>query len=134
MSYEFTEAENGIFRGLVSGMKRSGMTLVFASLIFLAYQIVEYFGIHLGKGETPKIVGQLDMGLWCALSLVGVLVAVLLIQATVGFVAVINTQGDDIKHLMEALTRLQGILKLLFIAALVGSIMLTASFLMLLFA
>lgn len=133
MSYEFSESENQTFQGLVSGMKRSGMTLVFASLIFLGYNVVERLGINFGSGEgPPKIIGQLDFGLWCALSLVGVIVAVLLIQATSGFVAVINTQGDDIKHLMNAMVRLQGILKLIFLAALVGSIMLTVSFALLL--
>jgi hypothetical protein len=133
MSYEFTESENETFRGLVAGMKRSGMMVAIASMIFLAYQIVDYFGLNLAlKADSSKMVNHLDFGLWCVLATIGVLVAVLLVKATSAFTAVIETQGDDVAHLMGGLVRLRAILKLVFIAATVGSAMLAVSFTLLL--
>lgn len=131
MSYEFTAQQNETFRGLVGGMRRSGIAVAVASLIMLAYQIVEYFG--LGMGAVPSVtIGYFDLALWCLLALVGVWVAVLLVQATGAFTAVIHTEGNDVEHLMQGLVRLQGILKLLFGAAVVGSILLAISFALLL--
>ncbi len=44
----------------------------------------------------------------------------------------IHTEGNDVEHLMQGLVRLQGILKLLFGAAVIGSILLAISFALLL--
>lgn len=127
MSYEFTAQQNETFKGLVAGMRQSGIAVAIASLIMLAYQIVEYFG--LGMGAVPSVaVGYFDLGLWCLLALVGVWVAVLLVQATGAFTAVIHTEGNDVEHLMQGLARLRGILKLIFAAAVVGSLLLAVSF------
>jgi hypothetical protein len=129
--YEFTAAQNETFKGLVRNMKRSGGVVAIASLILLAYQLVEHFGISLG-GKPNEAVYYLDLVVWCLLSAVGVTVAVLLIRATGAFTAVIHTEGDDVEHLMQGLTRLRDILQLLFWAATVGSLLLAVSFVLLL--
>ncbi len=129
--YEFTTAQNETFKGLVSGMRRSGTVVAIASLILLAYQIVEYFGLGLNT-VAPAMVGYLDLAVWCLLALVGVVVAMLLVQATGAFTAVIHTEGNDVEHLMQGLERLRGILKLIFGAAVVGSLLLGVSFALLL--
>ena len=95
----FSEEQNETFKGLVSGMRRSGVVVGLASLILLAYQLVDHFGVSLGN-EPPEAVGYLDLTIWCLLAVVGVVVAVLLVRATSGFAAVIETEGDDIEHLM----------------------------------
>jgi hypothetical protein len=130
-SYEFTAEQNETFKGLVRGMKRSGGVVAFASLILFAYQMVEHFGISLG-GKPNEAVYYLDLIVWCLLSGVGVVVAVLLIRATGAFTAVIHTEGNDVEHLMQGLTRLRDILQLLFWAATVGSLLLAVSFVLLL--
>ncbi|MBA3459544.1 MAG: hypothetical protein H0T46_06260 [Deltaproteobacteria bacterium] len=130
-SYEFTAGQNETFKGLVSGMRRSGGVVALASLILLAYQIVEYFGLGLGA-VPPAAIGYLDLTVWCLLSVVGVIVAVLLVKATGAFTAVIQTEGNDVEHLMEGLVRLRSILNLIFVAAAVGSALLGVSFALLL--
>lgn len=130
-NYEFTAAQNEIFKGLVRNMKRSGIVVALASVILLAYQLVEHFGISLG-GKGSEAVYYLDLAVWCLLSGVGVVVAVLLVRATAAFTAVIHTEGDDVEHLMQGLTRLRDILGLLFVAATVGSLLLALSFVLLL--
>jgi hypothetical protein len=130
-SYEFTAAQNEIFRGLVRNMKRSGIVVAFASVILLAYHIVGHLGISLGN-EANAAVYYVDLALWCLLSVVGVVVAVLVVRATGAFTAVIHTEGNDVEHLMQGLTRLVGILRLLFLSAVAGSALLVLSFVLLL--
>lgn len=60
------------------------------------------------------------------------MVAVLLIRATGAFSAVIHTEGNDVEHLMQGLSRLRGILGLLFLTATLGSLLLATSFVLLL--
>lgn len=129
--YEFTAEQNETFKGLVRGMKRSGGVVAIASLILLAYQMVEHFGISLG-GKPNEAVYFLDLIVWCLLSGVGVVVAILLIRATAAFTSVIHTEGNDVEHLMQGLSRLRDILQLLFWAATVGSLLLAVSFVLLL--
>lgn len=132
MSYEFTAEQNDTFKGLVAGMRRSGAVVAIASLILLAYQLVEHFNISLGGKEPPAAIYYLDVTVWCLLALVGLGVAALLVKATAAFTAVIHTEGNDVEHLMQGLARLRGILRLIFGAALVGSLLLAASFAVLL--
>lgn len=132
MSYEFTAAQNETFKGLVAGMRRSGAVVAIASLILLAYQLVEHFNVSLGGKEPPAAIYYLDVTVWCLLAVVGVVVAALLVKATAAFTAVIHTEGNDVEHLMQGLTRLRGILQLIFGAALVGSLLLAVSFAVLL--
>ena len=130
--YEFTEQENEVFRGLVSGMKRAGGAIAGGSSILLAYQLAQHFNVSLSKAGSVSGLYYLDFGIWCLLSCVGILVAALLVKATSGFHAVIHTQGDDIKHLMSGLEKLRSIVNLIFVTALFGSGMLAISFALLL--
>jgi hypothetical protein len=131
-SYEFTAQQNEIFKGLVRNMKRSGVVVAIASVILLAYNLSEHYGVSLG-GERNAAVHYVDLALWCLLSVVGVVIAILLVRATAAFTAVIHTEGDDVEHLMQGLTRLVGILQLVFLAAIAGSVLLAVSFVLLLF-
>jgi hypothetical protein len=130
-TYEFTAEQNETFKGLVRNMKRSGVMVAIASLILLAYHMVDHFGISLGA--TPSVaVYYVDLALWCTLSVVGFVVAVLLVRATGAFTAVIQTEGNDVEHLMRGLASLRSILGMLFAAATCGSILLAVSFTLLL--
>jgi hypothetical protein len=131
MSYEFSAEQNETFKGLVAGMRRSGAVVAIASLILLAYQFVEYFDLGL-NAVPPRAIEYLDLAVWCLLAVAGVVVAVLLVKATAAFKAVIHTEGNDVEHLMQGLARLRDILKLIFAAATVGSLLLGLSFVLLL--
>lgn len=131
-SYEFSEAENKTFQGLVQAMSRSGVMVVVSSAILLAYNLVQWLGISLGSGaEPPKWVHNVDYLLWFLMSAIGVVIGVLLVRATAGFVALINTQGDDINHLMKSIAKVTGILKIVFLAGLAGAGLLLVSFVLL---
>lgn len=131
--YEFTDQENETFKGLVAGMKRAGAAVAAGSVILLAYQLAQHFNVAVSKGgESVSALYYLDVTIWCLLSLVGILVAVLLVRATAGFHAVIHTQGDDIKHLMSGLDKLRSIVNLIFWTAVAGSGLLGISFALLL--
>ena len=130
-TYEFTAEQNETFKGLVRNMKRSGVMVAIASLILFAYHMVDHFGISLGATPSAAVY-YVDLTLWCLLSVVGVVVAFLLLRATRAFTAVIYTEGNDVEHLMRGLASLRGILAMLFSAATCGSLLLAVSFALLL--
>jgi len=130
-NYEFTAEENETFKGLVRNMKRSGIMIAIASLILFAYHMIDHFGVSLGATPSAAVY-YVDLTLWCLLSAVGLVVAVLLVRATGAFTAVIHTEGNDVAHLMRGLTGLRNILGMLFSAATCGSLLLPVSFTLLL--
>lgn len=130
-TYEFTAEQNETFKGLVRNMKRSGAMVATASLILFAYHMVDHFGISLGATPSAAVY-YVDLTLWCLLSAVGLVVAILLIRATGAFTAVIHTEGNDVEHLMRGLAGLRNILGMLFAAATCGSLLLAVSFTLLL--
>ena len=129
--YEFSSEENKIFERLVSNLSRSGLVVVIASLILLAYHLIAYFGVSLGKNGSSWIT-YVDYVVWGLISMLGVVIGALLIRATAAFAALIHTEGDDLAHLMQGITRLADILHLVFFAAVGASILLAISFTLLL--
>lgn len=129
--YEFSADENKIFERLVRNLSRSGIVVVIASLILLAYHLIAYFGVSLGK-EGSSWITYVDYAVWGLISVLGVVIGVLLIRATVTFAALIHTEGDDLTHLMQGITRLADILRLVFWVAVGASILLAISFTLLL--
>jgi hypothetical protein len=129
--YEFSADENKTFERLVRHMSRSGVLVVVASLVLLGYHFIDFFGVSLGKAPPPWLV-YLDYTVWFLISIIGVLIGALLIRATTGFAALIHTEGDDLRHLMEGMTRLASILGLVSWAAAGASALLAVSFVFLL--
>jgi hypothetical protein len=131
--YEFTKEESKTFERLVANMWRSGLVVVVASLILLGYHLIDYFGVSLGKETASAVtVTYLDYAAWFLISAIGVIIGALLIRATRAFSALIHTEGDDLAHLMQGITRLADILGLAFWAACAASILLAVSFVLLL--
>lgn len=129
--YEFSAEENKTFERLTRNMSRSGIVVIIASLILLGYHFIAYFGVSLGKAASPVIM-YLDYAVWILISLIGVVIGVLLIRATVAFAALVHTEGNDLDHLMHGMTRLAHILGLVFWAAGGASLLLAFSFFLLL--
>ena len=102
-----------------------------ASAILLGYNTVQHFGLSLGRAPSPAVY-YLDLALWCLISVMGVVVGVLLVNATTAFKALIKTEGNDLEHLMSGMARLRDILGLVFWVATVASLLLTVSLLLLL--
>ena len=129
--YEFTAEQNATFMGLVRNLARAGVVVLVASAILLGYNTVQHFGLSLGRAPSPAVY-YLDLALWCLISVMGVVVGVLLVKATAGFNALINTEGDDVAHLMSGMARLRDILGLVFWVATVASLLLILSLVLLL--
>jgi hypothetical protein len=128
--YEFNARENEIFQRLVKNMARTGAVGVVASLILLAYHLVDYFGLGLGR-EPSAVVTYVDYGVWAIISIIGIAIGVALVKATAGFTALIRTEGDDVTHLMQGIERLAAIFGSICAAAIVASLLLVMSFLLL---
>lgn len=129
--YEFTQEQNQTFARLVKNMSRSGVVVIIASLILLAYHFIDFFGVSVGGAASPVVV-YLDYGMWALMALLGVMTGMLLIRATAAFTSLIRTEGNDLGHLMFGMSRLADIFGLLFWTALAGSLLLALSFVLLL--
>lgn len=129
--YEFTQEQNQTFGRLVRNMSRAGVVVVIASVILLAYHFIDFFGVSMGAAASPLVV-YVDYAVWGIMALLGVVSGVLLIRATAAFTALIKTEGNDLEHLMFGMSRLADIFGLLFFTALVGSLLLGLSFVLLL--
>ena len=129
--YEFSADENKTFERLVRNLARSGIVIAIASLILLAYHAIQYFEVSLGK-QGASWITYVDYAVWAGISVIGVVIGVLLVRATAAFAALIRTEGDDLSHLMQGVSRLADILHLVFCAAVGASILLAVSFTLLL--
>ena len=81
---------------------------------------------------TSKPISARLYSMTVALMAIGVVIGVLLIRATRAFASLIHTEGDDLAHLVQGITRLAEILNLVFWAAVGASILLAVSFTLLL--
>ena len=129
--YEFTAEQNATFMGLVRNLARTGVVAVVASAILLGYNALAHFDISLGRAQSPAVY-YLDLVLWGLISVMGGVVGVLLVKATAAFKALIQTEGNDLEHLMIGLARLRDLLGFIFWVAAAASLLLTASLVLLL--
>jgi|SoiMethySBSTD1v2_1073268.scaffolds.fasta_scaffold403204_3 hypothetical protein len=129
--YEFSAEENAVFQRLVKNMSRAGVVAVLASLVLLAYHIVDYLGVSAGTAGSVAVT-YLDYAAWGVISLIGIFIGVALVRATAAFTAVIRTQGNDVAHLMSGLGRLADIFGTIVWAAVLALILLVVSFALLL--
>lgn len=94
--YEFTDAQNVVIGKLASRMMLAGVL----QIVFGALQLVGNCGLATGEGSVK--VSTTGSPIYLTLIVTGAL----LIAASVSFKRIVDTQGRDISHLMDALGRL----------------------------
>lgn len=101
-SYEFTAAQDNVIRALSRKMKFVGVFYVIASLLVgLAGVIALFFMPWIGLVYLLLLTPELLIGIWT-------------INAAHSFNLIVETRGQDIRHLMGALTSLRKLYTLLF--------------------
>jgi len=93
--YEFTEDQNKVIGKLASRMKAAGIV----QIVFGGLQLVGNCSISAGGGSLK--FSSLGSPIYLALIVAGAL----LVAASISFQRIVTTQGRDISHLMEALSR-----------------------------
>ena len=93
--YEFTDDQNQVIGRLASRMKLAGIV----QIVFGALQLVGNCSMSAGGGSLK--FSSMGSPIYLALIVTGAL----LVAASVSFKRIVTTQGRDISHLMEALSR-----------------------------
>jgi hypothetical protein len=93
--YEFTADQNVVIGKLASRMRLAGII----QIVFGALQLVGNCGMSTGEGSLK--FSSTASPIYLALIVVGAL----MIAASISFRRIVDTEGRDISHLMEALGR-----------------------------
>ena len=96
--YEFSAEQNEVIQNLSKKMKFIGVTLVIMAVI--------YFAAGLFPFTRTALPGWYGLGSICAHTIAGALylaLGVFTIKAASSFRLIVQTQGNDIKNLMDAL-------------------------------
>ncbi|MCU0427516.1 MAG: hypothetical protein MUF71_18025 [Candidatus Kapabacteria bacterium] len=109
MSYEFTPEQNSLFSNLASKLKTVGITFIILGVLqsFLAFANNGTFGI---------ITGVLGGILFAV-------IGVLMVNAASSFKLIVDTEGQDISNLMQALNSLLSMYTIQFWALVVSIIL-----------
>lgn len=94
--YEFTEAQNRVIAKLASRMRLAGVI----QIVFGSLQLLGNCGLSTGEGSLK--LSSSASPVYLALVVAGAI----LIAAAASFRRIVDTEGKDITHLMEALSRL----------------------------
>jgi hypothetical protein len=136
--YEFCESENLMLSALSRNLKKLGVVVLAAGLLFVAYLIVSFIDpVPLMSISDTKhaLFGIVDWGLWGVIAVLVIYMSITLIRLAGPIGQIVKTSGADIPHLMhfaQDLTRMAGVA---FIALIVVCLLLAVSlvFLVLIF-
>ena len=137
-NYEFCESENLMLSALSRNLKKLGVLVLAAGLLFVAYLIVSFIDpVPLMSISDTKhaLFGAVDWGLWGVIAVLVIYLSITLIRLAAPIGQIVESSGADITYLMHFtrdLTRMAGVA---FIALIVVCLLLTLSlvFLVLIF-
>jgi hypothetical protein len=136
--YEFCESENLMLSALSRNLKKLGVVVLAAGLLFVAYLIVSFIDpVPLMSISDTKhaLFGIVDWGLWGVIAVLVIYMSITLIRLAGPIGQIVKSSGADIAYLMHFtrdLTRMAGVA---FIALIVVCLLLAVSlvFLVLIF-
>ena len=132
--YEFSEAENRTLSALSIHLRKLGVVILIAGLLFVAYLVISFVdpvALMSVSDTRSTMLGVVDYGLWIVIAILVIYLSVAIIRLAGPIGQIVKTSGADISHLMEFAYDLTGMLRISF-AALIGVCFLLAISLILL--
>jgi hypothetical protein len=128
--YEFTQEENLALYNLSQRLKRLGVLILLAGLLFVAYLIVSFVDppslVEVSDAEHT-ILSVADYALWITISLLITYLSVMVIKLARPLRLIAQSSDADISHLMEFVEELTAISRLSSIGLTVVCALISAS-------
>ena len=134
VKYEFSKDENLILSTLSKDLRKLGIAVLIAGLLFVSYLVVSFLDpISLLNVPDTKntILTAIDYGLWILIALLIIYLSIMVVHLAKPIRLMAETTGADIVFLMDFLKDLTRMARLSFIALIVICVLLSASLMML---
>jgi hypothetical protein len=134
VKYEFSKDENLILLTLSRDLRKLGIAVLIAGLLFVSYLVVSFLDpISLLNVPDTKntILTAIDYGLWILIALLIIYLSIMVVHLAKPIRLMTETTGADITLLMDFLKDLTRMARLSFVALIVICILLSASLMML---
>jgi hypothetical protein len=137
-NYEFSESENLMLAALSKNLKKLGVVVLVAGLLFVAYLIVSFIDpVSLFSISDTKnlLFGTVDYGLWVVIAVLVIYLSITVIRLAGPIGQIVKTSGADITHLMHFAQDLTSMARVSFVTLIVACLLLAVSlvFLVLIF-
>ncbi len=134
VKYEFSKDENLILSTLSKDLRKLGIAVLIAGLLFVSYLVVSFLDpISLLNVPDTKstILTAIDYGLWILIALLIIYLSIMVVHLAKPIRLMAETTGADIVFLMDFLKDLTRMARLSFVALIVICVLLSASLMML---
>jgi len=132
--YEFSGSENLTLSNLSINLKKLGVVVLVAGLLFVFYLVVSFvdpvalMSISEAKSAALEAV---DYGLWIIIALLVIYLSISIIRLAGPIGQIVRTRSADITHLMDFARDLTRMLRISFVALIVVCLLLAISLILL---
>jgi hypothetical protein len=134
VKYEFSKDENLILSTLSKDLRKLGIAVLIAGLLFVSYLVVSFLDpiSLLNVSDTKNtILTAIDYGLWILIALLIIYLSIMVVHLAKPIRLMAETTGADITLLMDFLKDLTRMARLSFVALIVICVLLSVSLIML---
>jgi hypothetical protein len=132
--YEFSENEHLTLLALSKNLRKLGVVILVAGLLFVAYLVVSFIDPAALKSVSDAksaMLGVVDYGLWIIIAILVIYLSITIIRLAGPVGQIVKTSGADITHLMDFVQDLTRMLRISFVALIVVCLLLAVSLMLL---
>ena len=132
--YEFSENEHLTLLALSKNLRKLGVVILIAGLLFVAYLVVSFIDPAALKSVSDAksaMLGVVDYGLWIIIAILVIYLSITIIRLAGPVGQIVKTSGADITHLMDFVQDLTRMLRISFVALIVVCLLLAVSLMLL---
>jgi hypothetical protein len=132
--YEFSENEHLTLLALSKNLRKLGVVILAAGLLFVAYLVVSFIDPAALKSVSDAksaMLGVVDYGLWIIIAILVIYLSITIIRLAGPVGQIVKTSGADITHLMDFVQDLTRMLRISFVALIVVCLLLAVSLMLL---
>jgi len=132
--YEFSENEHLTLLALSKNLRKLGVVILAAGLLFVAYLVVSFIDPAALKSVSDAksaMLGVVDYGLWIIIAILVIYLSITIIRLAGPVGQIVKTSGADITHLMDFVQDLTRMLRISFVALIVVCLLQAVSLMLL---
>jgi hypothetical protein len=132
--YEFSENEHLTLSALSTNLRKLGVVILVAGLLFVVYLVVSFIDPAALKSVSDAksaMLGVVDYGLWIIIAILIIYLSITIIRLAGPVGQIVKTSGADITHLMDFVQDLTRMLRISFVALIVVCLLQAVSLMLL---